>query len=334
MTRRRVAAFVAKQWGVPRQAFQIDVQSMHGGLESMVACARIVPRSRASEHLPSQLVIKALPPGQRREASVYETLWRYMDRPPTVRVLGRETAGSTTYLFLEHAERVSSWPWSHTEHAAAVCREIARLHDRRELPADTFAWDYEPQLSFSAAATLATAQQARDASDQRCWRRYGDLARVVRALPRIRALLLSGEKTVLHGDVHPGNVILCARRPHMTVVFVDWSRARVGSPLEDLASWLHALGCWEPEARRRHDTLVRAYLRARATPLAFSPELRACYWFASASNGLAGAIQYHLAVLGDSATTPSARDDSQRALVAWQRVIRRAAALLRTRPVR
>ncbi len=51
-------------------------------------------------------------------------------------------------------------------------------------------------------------------------------------------------------------------------------------------------------------------------------------WLASASNGLSGAIRYHLAMLIDPASTDRMRHDSHVALLAWQRVVRRASALL------
>jgi hypothetical protein len=133
--------------------------------------------------------------------------------------------------------------------------------------------------------------------------------------------------------MHPGNVILRVG-DDPDVLLIDWARARIGSPIEDVASWLHSLGCWEPEARRRHDTLMRIYLDARQDRRGFVSDLRVDYWFASASNGLSGAIRYHLAVLSDTATTDAARYDSARALGAWQRVIRRAAALLSPTPPR
>jgi hypothetical protein len=100
--------------------------------------------------------------------------------------------------------------------------------------------------------------------------------------------------------------------------------------MEDIASWLHSLGCWEPQARQRHDTLLRAYLNHRRVSRRFDTELRTTYWFASASNGLSGAIRYHLAVLSDATATELKRRDSEIALRAWERVIRRAAALLST----
>jgi hypothetical protein len=113
-------------------------------------------------------------------------------------------------------------------------------------------------------------------------------------------------------------------------VLIDWARARRGSPLEDLASWLHSLGCWEPNARRRHDTLLQIYLDARGEPRELSVQLRSRYWYASACNGLSGAIRYHLSVLSNLECSADLRYHSLRALAEWERVIRRVAAILAT----
>src|SRR5690606_30503670 len=121
-------------------------------------------------------------------------------------------------------------------------------------------------------------------------------------LPVIRDRLLADETTLIHGDVHPGNVCITAEGVVPKVALIDWGRARLGSPLEDIASWLHSLGCWEPVARRRHDTLMRMYLESRREPLPFTGRLRADYWLASASNGLSGAIRQHLSVMANPAS--------------------------------
>lgn len=324
----QVTAFISRRWHVPRELLRVDVQALHGGLESAVARARI---SRPDGHsaIPPQLVIKQLPAGFEREGDVYELLWRHFDRPPAVRLLGREMVAPATYLYLEDAQPSASWPWSDARRAGAVCQALARLHDDGTLPHGAFSWDYETDLARSAQSTLELATDARDASGQRLWRRVGDLRRVVTALPRIRMRLLAGATTVIHGDIHPGNVILRAGAD-TEVVLIDWARARIGSPLEDVASWLHSLGCWEPEARRRHDTLMRIYLDARRSRRPFASDVRLDYWLASASNGLSGAIRYHLAVLSDPGSTGAAQYDSGRALFAWQRVVKRAAAFLST----
>ena len=325
----RVAAFIAQRWCVPEASIHVDVQPLDGGLESAVARARITQR-HSDCAIPTKMVVKELRLGFEREADVYEWLWRYMERPPTVRMIGRNTSDTATYLFLEHAEPISSWPWSEPALAAVVSSALARLHDSPGLPRERFTWNYEAELAGSAEATLVLAKAAKCPAGRRHWRRLGDLRRVVAALPAIRSRLLSGITTVIHGDVHPGNVILRRGGGDVEVLLVDWARARIGSPLEDVASWLHSLGCWEPQARRRHDTLMQAYLDARIVRRRFGRDLRFDYWLASVSNGLSGAIRYHLAVLSNSATTECARYDSYRALSAWERVVRRAAALVST----
>ncbi len=328
-----MVAFISRRWCVAEDAIRVDVQPLHGGLESAVARARVTHRGSHGS-IPSRLVVKELRSGLEREADTYELLWRYVKHPPAVRLLGCDIATHATYLYLEDAQPISAWPWSDIGLAGAVCRELARLHDSRDLPRDRFSWNYDAELAHSAETTLAAACAARDVSGRRYWRRPGDLRRVVAALPAIRSRLLSAATTVIHGDMQPGNVILRRGHPHPEIVLIDWARARLGSPLEDIAAWLHSLGCWEPQARRRHDTLMRAYLDASAVRRPFASDLRVDYWLASVSNGLSGAIRYHLAVLSDPTTTVCARYDSVRALTAWERVVRRAAALVSTNLVR
>jgi aminoglycoside phosphotransferase (APT) family kinase protein len=178
-------------------------------------------------------------------------------------------------------------------------------------------WDYEAELLASAKSTLAAAQQTL-AREHLAWARPAlpALHRVVAALPEMRLALLAAAPfgcAVLHGDAHPGNVLLCGQGTSERVVLLDWGRARLGSPLEDVASWLRSLGCWEPAARRRHDTLLRRYLRARGLPDHLGPEVRDAYWLAAACNVLSGALRYHLAVM-DGWGRPNAAGRAQAVL--------------------
>ena len=325
----RLSTFIARRWSIPESRLEVALQPLHGGLESTVARARITTHGIESG-IPPDLVVKRLPAGFAREADVYHALWQHLERPPAVQMFGRDVAGDATFLYLEHAATVSPWPWSDTALAARVCEALAQLHDSGLRPRETFSWNYEDALIRSAEETLEVAAAARDVSGQRVWRRLGDLRRVIAALPRIRRRLLSGGATVIHGDIHPGNVILRRTGGMIEVILIDWARARLGSPLEDIASWLHSLGCWEPQARRRHDTLMRAYLQSRRAARLFAPDVRVDYWFASVSNGLSGAIRYHLAVLTDATAPEAARANSHVAQIAWERVVRRAAALVST----
>jgi hypothetical protein len=325
----QLTAFLARRWCVPASSLGVEVWPLYGGLESVVARARITPAQGAAG-VPRDVVVKQLSGAFAREGDVYEALWSHLERPPAVQMFGQDVCGESTFLYLEHAASFSPWPWSDTALSASVCRALAQLHDAPGLSGPVFSWNYDEELIRSAEDTLDLAATARNSLGRRVWRRLGDLRRVVEALPRIRRRLLSDRSTVIHGDMHPGNVILRRSEESLDVVLVDWARARLGSPLEDVASWLHSLGCWEPQARKRHDTLMRAYLEARRVPCAFNSELRVDYWFASVSNGLSGAIRYHLAVSADPAAPSSAQVNSGVALIAWARVVRRAAALLNT----
>jgi hypothetical protein len=196
------------------------------------------------------------------------------------------------------------------------------------------AWDYEADLSRSAAATLEVYEQAmahESLASLRAGR--GAMRRMVASLPAVRAALLAAApfgRAVLHGDAHSGNALVRIRDGAEQVVLLDWARARLGSPLEDVSSWLQSLGYWEPEARRRHDTLLRRYLAARGLPAHLGRELRDAYWLAGACNVLAGALRYHLLVADGWGAAPSrTRADAARAARDHLRIIRRADALWR-----
>ena len=329
--RNRAIQFASKTWTIPIDDLELSIEPIGGGLESSVV--RAMFRSPRLPDLHRSFVIKELRGLQRRETGIYRELWTRSASPPTVRLLGIEATEHADYLYLEEVTQRSTWPWKQTDISVAVCRALARLHDsepchRKKL----MGWDYESELMKSAGETLAVAVNARDRAGVRNWRRIGDLRRVIDALPKLRSALLQAT-TFIHGDVHPGNVIVRASE-NGKITFIDWARARVGSPFEDLASWLHSLGCWEPEARRRHDTLLRAYLEARSTKQKITTELRSLCWYASASNGLSGAIRYHLLVLNDPASSMEMTNNSALALRAWERVIRRVAAILATNRLR
>jgi aminoglycoside phosphotransferase (APT) family kinase protein len=323
----RATQFASRTWSIPVADLELSLEEIVGGLESRVV--RVNLRSRAAEDLrPSSFVVKELRGLQRRETNIYQKLWTRSTAPPTVRLLGIETTEDADYLYLEEATPQSEWPWKQTFTSVAVCQALARLHETEQWHPKTplSDWDYESDLAKSAGETLDVALDARDEAGVRHWRRIGDLRRVVSALPKMRSALLRAT-TFIHGDVHSRNVILRATE-NGEIVFIDWARARFGSPLEDVASWLHSLGCWEPEARRRHDTLLRAYLEARSSKQRITTDLRTLYWYASASNGLSGAIRYHLLVLIDPVCSSDMNSDSVRILRSWERVIRRVTEAL------
>lgn len=324
----RAAALIAQQCLAMPPGTRLEPVKMRGGLESAVARVLVRPPGPPATGQPRSFVVKELLGGHRREADVYRLLWDTLADPPLARVLGRRDTAAASYLCLEHIRTSSAWPWRDHSAVTAVCHALARVHHARRLAADLPAWNYEEQLRVSAQETLRVAMSTRVGSVP-LWRGLGELRRVVGTLGPLRERLLEGGTTFIHGDVHPGNVLLRPGTGPRRVVLIDWAASRVGSPLEDLASWLHSLGCWDTEARRRHDSLLRLSVQASQLSTRLDRVVRANYWMASASNGLGGAIRYHLAVMADPLTTARTRQASRRALDEWQRVIRGAAAALR-----
>lgn len=322
-----ITEFIASRWRIPAARVRLNLQPMRGGLESPVTRAEL-RRAPGAPGVPHRLVVKALHGNAQREVNVYEVLWRHLQDPPAARVFGSKLVGETHYLFLEDLASACDWPWRDTAVSLAVCRALAQFHESAALRSHSWSWDYEAELAQSAGETLALANAARRSDGTRVWLRLAELKRVVAALPEIRARVLASGTTVIHGDVHPGNVVIQQTGSNTRVTLIDWNRIRIGSPLEDVASWLHSLGCWEPEARRRHDTLLLGYLQSRSSRSGLTSDLRRRYWLASVSNGLAGAIRYHIAILSAPGSTSQAQTDSAQALRAWTRVVRQAASLI------
>jgi hypothetical protein len=135
-------------------------------------------------------------------------------------------------------------------------------------------------------------------------------------------------QAVLHGDVHSGNVLIREVTGTRSAVLLDWARARLGSPLEDVSSWLESLSYWEPDVRKQRTSLLRQYLRARGLPPAVVGEACVWYWVAAASNALAGALRYHLQrAMGE--LSPRRQADAVRAVRGYLRAIELADLLWR-----
>lgn len=295
----------------------VELVPLRGGLEASVA--RLTLRDPANRQ--RYVVVKRIASGARREAARYRSLGSAGVMPA---LFGAVEHGDSTWLFLERVRPVSSWPWRDSANTRLVLEQLARIHRFGDEAAHADEWDYEAELLASADQTVAVAADSAAAIPEL------DICRELRPLRRVAASLGQARQqmngalgtALVHGDVHTGNVILRTRatRPH--VVFLDWGRSRIGSPLEDVSSWLLSLRTWEPAAARDHDTLFRAYLAAADRPAAITPELREAYWIAAASNVLAGALRYQLLVARDSAGKSRATAVAQ-ARAAF-RVIRRA----------
>ena len=314
---------------------QVERQALRGGLEAAdverLAVRYTDPAGRARRRT---VVAKRLAGATVREAAIYEQfVGRHAEEfAPRLHAVDRAGTGEAV-LYLEALHPVSTWPWRERPAAQSVLERAARLHacvaDREAVAAIT-AWDYEAALQHTAGLTLERLEQVR--RQPALWSFGGALrwtGRVVSALPALRRRLLAFApfgSVVIHGDLHPGNVVLRRREGATEPVLLDWGRARIGSPLEDVSCWLQSLGAWEPEARRRHDTLLVGYLAARGIDRRLDAELRAAYWLAGASNALSGALMYHLSVLLDPSLSSGAHASAAYSAREWVRVLRRAAS--------
>jgi hypothetical protein len=308
----------------------IRAARIRGGLEAdAVHLVTATGRDAQGRRIEHRYVRKVAAGTPSREAGVYRHLGRHApDLAP--RLLHAVRARGSATLYLEHVEDVRPWPWSELEASAAVLERIARLHElpaREGLPA----WDYEGELAASAGWTLAAARRLASTPARELVRdAIPAIEEVAAGLGVLRGCLRGARPfagSLIHGDLHPGNVLYRTGPGAAGPVFIDWARARIGSALEDVSTWLQSLSTWEPEARRRHDTLFSRYLAARGLAPRLTSDVRDLYWFAAASNALAGALAFHLATLAEQ---PRYDPSSPAACAAraWLRALRQARARL------
>lgn len=303
------------------EPLRCDVRPLRGGLEATVAAITFDDGRRRH-----YAVVKRLEGDARREIPVYRAIGAGDFAP---RLLGVAEDGDVSYLFLERVRPMQNWPWRDTANTTLVVRQLARVHELDHTRLGTADWDYEAALLQSAQETVDTAEALKSAiPDVPVGPALRPLRRVAEALPSARQETRERFGTVtIHGDAHPGNVILRERAGKRSAIFLDWGRSRVGSPLEDVSSWLQTLRYWEPAAMQRHDALMRDYLVASGRGASLTPSLREAYWVAGASNVCAGALRYHLVRTSElkGAARAAAAGQARDAL----RVIRRADACLR-----
>lgn len=330
-----LTAFVYRRLGEPVRELEMSLQPLRGGLVSP-AVARVGARFLDGQGRPQlwSFVVKHLEGGPAREVEIYETLVSSAARDFSPAFLGIERLERDgCLLFLEPVRPVRRWPWRDPEAAARLLERLARFHTAGTTAVEIPLWDYEAELAASAENTLARLEALPRSGELHSLRRsLPALRRVVAALPEMRRQLFglaSLPSTVIHGDVHPGNALVRLRSSREVPVLLDWGRARVGSPLEDVSSWLQSLGFWEPQARRRHDTLLVRYLTARGLLPRLDRELRDAYWIAGASNILAGALAYHLWRGEEAAPGSRQRAAALDAARDGLRVLRRADACCR-----
>ncbi|MBM1173760.1 phosphotransferase [Microvirga arabica] len=317
----------------PAQDIHIEGKPLRGGIEaSGVTLVTVRYRSHSHRQQMFRLVAKQLTGRPAREAAVYQGLVAAHARNLAPGLLAVEESGpGNVLLLIEAVRRTTSWPWRSLKAGEELLVRLAELHaDAAGAAALVPEWDYEEDLQAVAEQTREALENCRSDPDLAILvRDLPALDRVVRALPALRRQLLSerpfGSRPI-HGDLHPGNVLMGRRHGQDKPILLDWGRARVASPLEDVSSWLQAVGYWEPEGRRRHDTLLASYLSAMGMDRRLTPSVRAVYWMAAASNALSGALLHHLRIARNGCQSSRQRAAAARAAQDALRVVRRADA--------
>ena len=331
---RRILGFARNSLQAPANA-QLTLAPLRGGLEASGTAKAVVSWAFDSGRRSSiSFVVKPVSGPGRRELDVYRAMQHTDASDALPRLLGWDEFGSgESYMYIEWVRSIERWPWHNTEYSQSVVERLAAVHSlpTEPLRAAIPNWDYETELLKSAQETIRVFGQAAQAGTIPGSRpMLRALERVVTTLPAMRVALHSAYPTTfLHGDVHAGNAVVQRAGGKPASILLDWGRARFGSPLEDVSSWLQSLGYWEFEVRRRHDTLFRHYLEASNLPDRLSPELRNLYWVAASSNAMAGALRYHSAVMNDPERTMHQRSAAAGAVADWLRIIRRADACWR-----
>ena len=309
---------------------QVEWRPLRGGLDSKgVFHVRAKFRGACDKPMARSFVIKQVAAQENREAEIYATVLSRISPNYAPALLWCHENGEDHLLFLEAVQPATAWPWRNTHQTHQVLAALAEFHQHK-FSGEAPQWDYEESLLEQGRKLIDLLQSTDPNGDLGFARKFlPAVRRLVQSLPEFRRQILEDgplPSTFIHGDVHPGNVMLRKQRSQLQPVFLDWGRGRVGSPLEDVSSWLQSLGYWEPEARRRHDTLLSAYLRARGFPGHISRAIRDAYWLAAASNLLAGAAVYHYVVANDPVSDPASRERARHALRDCLRVFRRADA--------
>lgn len=310
----------------------ITLCPLPGGSEA-VGVARVTARYRDRRGCTrsASAVIKHLTGRSRRELDIYRQVVQSYAGEFAPRLLGVYQEKTDIYMAIEVIRRVNAWPWRQLYPTSSMMRQLGSFHAataaaRAVALAD---WDYEADLAANAAETRMRLDQCRRNTQLAPLAHHSRiLDRVVLELPRLRQMLFVEsplDRRPIHGDVHPGNAII-RRGVEPSPVLIDWGRARLGSPLEDVSSMLQSLRQYEPLAMRRHDSLWKDHLTGMGLARRITDPLRSAYWVAGACNGLAGALNVHLMTAADTARGSGERRTAFFAARDWLRVIRRAHA--------
>lgn len=328
------AQLLSRAGCAPPATADVEHRRLAGGLESGDAIqwtARY--RDGDGRHRKQTHVFKELRGRAVREAAVYQRLATRHAAGASPRVLGVEHAGpDRALLWLQALRRTCAWPWKDPTHGRALLGRLASFHrqsraDASEMPP----WDFESEFEVMAEATAEAVERCGFDDELRFIAEDAPAVRHLALSARtLRQEVLSGAGLAvgpIHGDVHPGNAIVCRRGRGAEALLLDWGRARIGSPLEDVASWLQSLGARDEATRTTREDLLAHYLGELGRDRKVTPSLRAAYWIAAASNALSGALLHHVCMAETERPWSARRAAEARIAGDWASSIRSAAAI-------
>ncbi|MFK7894954.1 MAG: phosphotransferase [Myxococcota bacterium] len=254
-----------------------EVTNSHAWLEVNYSA----PEEAARLNAPTSIFCKLLPndPARRvaiahtqmglREARFYDSLGPKLSmRIPKVHGVCFEEAGQGEGAFIILLENlveagctVSSGPESPTPDAAAKALEdLAELHVRFEDPARRKAaagWvcDPDPPSDYGSLRL----QEGLDHHREKLSPAFAEMSEIYIAhQAALHAVWAEGPKTVIHGDLHIGNLF----DDHGQTGFLDWGLVVVSTPLRDVSYFLNM--CLSIDDRRANqERLIQHYLDVR-----------------------------------------------------------------------
>lgn len=265
--------------------------------------------------LPGRLFVK-LPPNDdaqrrfvtssgmgRREALFYDVLSAHMPvRVPRSYYAASDDAGERYIMLLEHLEDSGcTFKNARTYYSLEYLRQVlscfARLHatfwQSPRFDAD-LDW-VQPPLQHDIAMPLVTSALARySATMPAVFTQMGEL--YLEEADAIHRLWKRGAQTLIHGDVHDGNLFMDAGEPG----FLDWAVLARGPGLRDVGYFL--AGTLRPDDQTAFAELL-AYYRDQLAANGVSPPTQEELW---------AQLQWHAAYVWLGATVTLAMGD------AWQ----------------
>ena len=255
--RKCVKEYLAKVHGNQCEEVETNIRELRGGLDSScVLHVRTIFRTRDRRVRSGSFVLKRSQPGG-AEGRVHVDVLPSSGLELAPTLLGfHQAEGEHVYMF-EYVRRSERWPWSASNNSRLVLDALAGLHGRR---LTDFAADRSYELILVKGASRLQEHLEGIPRGSELGFARGSIPvvrRMAEALPRIRRRLLDNGlfgSTLIHGDVHSGNVLLRKRRNGVSPVFL------IGAGAGMVRRWKTSVrGCnrWDFGNRRRSASTIR-----------------------------------------------------------------------------